>query len=182
MKYMIGTLAVAVLLVVMVVAVGPKATAAGKAGSTAAPLPYIQAATPQVAGQYFARIGGCNDCHTPDWAKSDGKVPVSGWLVGGTRGFTTPVGTTYASNLRLFAQEKTENQWVAMFRKPKPERPPMPWMNYKTIGDRDLRALYRFIHKLGPKGVLAPDFVPAKRAPKVPVVRRGSSGAKGPHH
>lgn len=35
-------------------------------------------------------------------------------------------------------------------------RPPMPWFNLKTMSDRDLLAIYRFLHAAGPAGQEAP--------------------------
>jgi hypothetical protein len=37
-----------------------------------------------------------------------------------------------------------------------PRRPPMPWFNLRDMSDADLRAMYRFIRELGPKGQRAP--------------------------
>ena len=70
-------------------------------------------ADPQVErGRYLVRIGGCNDCHTPGYAVTGGKVPESQWLVGDALGWRGPWGTTYATNLRLYMQDLTEEQWV----------------------------------------------------------------------
>ena len=33
-------------------------------------------------GKYLVQIGGCNDCHTPGYAATGGKVPEKDWLVG----------------------------------------------------------------------------------------------------
>ena len=30
--------------------------------------PTISAASPEAAGRYLVRVGGCNDCHTPGFA------------------------------------------------------------------------------------------------------------------
>lgn len=53
-------------------------------------------------GRYLAKIGGCNDCHTPGYGLSGGQVPEAQWLVGDQLGWNGPWGTTYPSNLRLF--------------------------------------------------------------------------------
>ena len=58
-------------------------------------------------GRYLVKIGGCNDCHTPGYAQSGGKVPEAQWLSGVPLGFNGPWGTSYASNLRLSAQSIT---------------------------------------------------------------------------
>jgi mono/diheme cytochrome c family protein len=94
-------------------------------------------------GQYLVQIGGCNDCHTA--------------------GFKGAWGTTYAANLRLTLSGLTEDQWVTFARVPR--RPPMPWFNLRDMSDTDLRAMYRFIRELGPKGERAP----AAAAPGVSV-------------
>lgn len=106
-------------------------------------------------GRYLARVSGCNDCHTPGYMQSDGKVPVSEWLTGSAVGFQGPWGTTYPSNLRLIVNDMTEAQWLRRARTPM--RPPMPWFNLSSMSDRDLRALYRFVRSLGPAGEPTPE-------------------------
>ena len=46
-------------------------------------------------GRYLVQIGGCNDCHTPGYAMSGGKVPEKQWLTGDAVGWNGPWGTTY---------------------------------------------------------------------------------------
>ncbi len=58
----------------------------------------------QERGRYLVRIAGCNDCHTPGYAESGGLLPEARWLVGDKLGWHGPWGTTYPTNLRLFAQ------------------------------------------------------------------------------
>jgi mono/diheme cytochrome c family protein len=105
-------------------------------------------------GKYLARVSGCNDCHTPGYMESSGKVPVQQWLTGSAVGFQGPWGTTYPSNLRLAVSGMTEAQWLARARTPM--RPPMPWFNLSAMSDRDLIALYRFVRSLGPAGEPTP--------------------------
>ncbi len=105
-------------------------------------------------GQYLARIGGCNDCHTPGFAESGGKTPTQQWLTGSPVGFQGPWGTTYPVNLRLYVRDMSESQWLTRMRKPM--GPPMPWFNLRDMPDQDLVALYRFIRALGPAGEAAP--------------------------
>ena len=38
-------------------------------------------------GKYVVTIAGCNDCHTANYAASDGKVPEKDWLQGDVLGF-----------------------------------------------------------------------------------------------
>ena len=105
-------------------------------------------------GKYLARVGGCNDCHTPGYPEAAGKIPAEQWLTGNAVGFQGPWGTSYPANLRLYVQNMSEAQWLARVRQPM--RPPMPWFNLRDMSDQDLVAMYRFMRSLGPAGVAAP--------------------------
>jgi mono/diheme cytochrome c family protein len=109
-------------------------------------------------GRYLMRIGGCNDCHTPHYPEKAGLVPESEWLTGVPVGIQGPWGTTYPANLRLAMQAWTEAQWLARARQPM--RPPMPWFALRDMSDADLRAIYRYVRTLGPKGKPVPAYVP----------------------
>ena len=119
-------------------------------------------------GRYLAIVGGCNDCHTPNYPERNGKVPESEWLTGNVVGFQGPWGTTYPANLRLLAQAMTEAQWIARARAPM--RPPMPWFNLARMTDDDLRALHRYLRDLGPKGEPAPAYAQPGAAVKTPYI------------
>lgn len=108
-------------------------------------------------GRYLVVAGGCNDCHTPGYPESAGKIPAAQWLTGNAVGFQGPWGTSYPVNLRLYVQNLTEAQWVARVRQPM--RPPMPWFNLRDMSDTDLIAMYRFMRSLGPAGEPAPASV-----------------------
>jgi mono/diheme cytochrome c family protein len=127
-------------------------------------------ADPNARGRYLVTIGGCNDCHTPGYAMSGGKVPEKQWLVGDGLGWQGPWGTTYPVNLRLFMQTMSEDEWVKEARH-LTARPPMPYWALNHMQDGDLRALYRFVRALGPAGAEAPAFVPPGQEPKGPTVR-----------
>src|SRR3989304_6374665 len=82
----------------------------GSPAAEAEPLRHhVEASTDEEAGRYLVLFGGCNDCHTPGWDSSNGKLPTSQWLVGNSIGFQGPWGTTYPGNLRLFVQALSEN-------------------------------------------------------------------------
>jgi mono/diheme cytochrome c family protein len=128
-------------------------------------------ADPQVErGRYLVKIAGCNDCHTPNYPLSGGKVPESEWLTGDALGWRGPWGTTYATNLRLYMQDLTEDQWVKKAATLM-ARPPMPWFNVREMSSPDLRALYRYIRHLGPAGKPAPAYVPPGQTPAGPAVQ-----------
>ena len=130
-----------------------------------------QKSDPQVnRGRYLIKIGGCNDCHTPGYGPTGGKVPEEQWLTGDALGFNGPWGTTYATNLRLYFQNMTEAEWLKKGRTLN-TRPPMPWFNVQAMSTTDLRAMYRYVKSLGPAGKPAPDYLPPDKAPTGPVVR-----------
>ena len=120
-------------------------------------------------GKYIVQIGGCNDCHTPGYAMSGGKVPEKDWLVGDQLGWRGAWGTTYPVNLRLYMQNMTEAQWVAKARHLQ-ARPPMPAVNVRQMTDADLKAFYRYVKSLGPAGNEAPAYVPPDKQPNPPYV------------
>jgi mono/diheme cytochrome c family protein len=126
---------------------------------------------PQVnRGRYLIKIGGCNDCHTPGYGPTGGKVPEEQWLTGDALGFQGPWGTTYPTNLRLYFKDMTEAEWLKKGRT-LTTRPPMPWFNVQAMSTSDLRAMYRYVKSLGPAGKPAPDYLPPDKAPTGPVVR-----------
>lgn len=108
----------------------------------------------QERGEYLVRIGGCNDCHTPDYPEAAGEIPQERWLTGVAVGFQGPWGTSYPANLRRYVQTVSAAKWLERVRQPM--RPPMPWFNLRDMTDEDLLAIYRFIHALGPAGEPAP--------------------------
>ena len=40
---------------------------------------------PHERGRYLVKITGCNDCHTPGYAETGGKIPEKDWLTGDSR-------------------------------------------------------------------------------------------------
>lgn len=153
-------------LVAAVLVSTPPAVADTRAGE-AASIPSVRAESSIDAGRYLVTVGGCNDCHTVNWAETNGGVPEKEWLTGSPIGWRGPWGTTYASNLRLVADAMTEDAWVAMLRH-RTDRPPMPWMNMNRLAESDARAIYRFIRWLGPAGEVMPAGVGPNVEPATP--------------
>ena len=120
-------------------------------------------------GRYIITISGCNDCHTPGYMESDGKVDESLWLTGDPIGWLGPWGTTYAPNLRLLMHKLDEEQWLTLARNLK-TRPPMPWFNLNQMVDDDLRSIYRYTRHLGPAGQPAPAYLPPGQRPNPPYI------------
>ena len=120
-------------------------------------------------GRYVVQIAGCNDCHTPNYGLSGGKVPEKEWLTGDSIGWQGPWGTTYPPNLRLYFQGISEQEWLKTAKTFK-TRPPMPWFALHDMTKNDLRALYRYVRQLGPAGKPAPAFAPPGSKVSTPVV------------
>jgi mono/diheme cytochrome c family protein len=120
-------------------------------------------------GRYLVKITGCNDCHTANYASSDGKVPEKDWLAGDALGWQGPWGTSYAPNLRMYFQTLDEASWIVSARS-REFRPPMPAPSLRAMSDEDLRAIYRYVRALGPAGSAAPAYVPPGQKATGPVV------------
>jgi mono/diheme cytochrome c family protein len=141
------------------------------AACLAAPALGQEKADPMVKrGRYVVQIAGCNDCHTAGFAPSGGKVPEAEWLAGDSLGWRGAWGTTYPTNLRLYFQNLTEDQWVKKA-KTLSARPPMPWFNVRDMSTSDLRAMYRYVRHLGPAGKPAPAYLPPDKTPPQPYVQ-----------
>ena len=121
-------------------------------------------------GRYLVKLGGCNDCHTPGYMASAGKIPEAQWLTGDQLGWRGPWGTTYASNLRMYMRDLTEAQWLEKA-KSLQTRPPMPWFTLQQMSAADLRAIYALIRHLGPAGEAAPEYLPKDKEPPLPYVQ-----------
>jgi mono/diheme cytochrome c family protein len=119
-------------------------------------------------GRYLVRTAGCNDCHTPGYMATAGKVDEAQWLTGDHLGWQGPWGTTYPPNLRLALQRYTLDEWLRAARLPR--RPPMPWFALRDMTDEDLSSIYRYIRSLGPAGTEAPAFIPPGQKAPPPVV------------
>ena len=149
--------------------IGTALIAMALCGSAAAAEPKRAADPLRDRGRYIAIIGGCNDCHTANYALSGGKVDEKEWLMGDSLGWRGPWGTTYPVNLRLYMENISEKEWVEKAKKLE-TRPPMPWFNLNRMADNDLRALYRFVRSLEPAGNPAPAYVPPTQEPKPPYI------------
>lgn len=129
--------------------------------------PHVVAATDIEAGRYIVMTGGCNDCHTPGYAQSGGKVPESAWLKGSGTGFMGPWGVSYPHNLRRTVAGMTEDAWVEML-STREGLPPMPWPSVRAMAEADKRALYRYIKSLPLEGDPAPTALPPGQTPTTP--------------
>jgi hypothetical protein len=126
----------------------------------------VVAASDIEAGRYLVKVGGCNDCHTPQYAMTNGaEPPEAEWLKGSTEGHTGPWGTSYGKNLRLTVAGHSEDEWVHLL-STGASLPPMPWPSVRAMSDADKRAVYRYIKSLpGDAGGPAPAGTPPGAAP-----------------
>ncbi len=118
----------------------------------------MTAATSVAAGRYLVRLGGCNDCQTPGYARAGGRVAESRWLTGNPVGYHGPWGTTYASNLRLAVAQMSPGAWLRMAAT-RNGAPPMPWPSLHALAPADALAIYSYIKALGVKGSPTPPDV-----------------------
>lgn len=116
-------------------------------------------------GRYLVQISGCNDCHTAGYMPSEGTVPEEQWLMGDQLGWQGPWGTTYAINLRRFASQMDEEQWLSVVRNAR-ARPPMPWWVLHEMDEQDLRSIHAFIRSLPVAGEDAPAALEPGVTPK----------------
>jgi len=116
-------------------------------------------------GRSLVKSMGCNDCHTPGYEERGLDIPEQDWLTGGTLGFLGPEGTTYPDNLRLLCDRISEDEWLILTRQMRKDAPMGAILLPKTP-EEDLRAIYRFVKQLGPKGYPAPASLPAGVTPK----------------
>lgn len=116
-------------------------------------------------GRYLIEIMGCNDCHTPGYMEKGGYVQEDDWLTGDTFGYRNEKGTVYPTNLRLLLNRMSEDEWISMARRMR-KQTPMMWVMLPKVREIDLRAIYRFVTYLGPKGDPAPAPVPPGVEPK----------------
>lgn len=138
--------------------------------------PHVVAATDIEAGRYLILTGGCNDCHTPGYPQSGGRIPESEWLKGSGTGFYGPWGTTYPHNLRRTVAGMTEDAWVEMLNT-REGLPPMPWPSVRAMNDADKRAVYRYIKSLPLDGDPAPTALPPGQVPTTPYENMMPHGA-----
>jgi mono/diheme cytochrome c family protein len=146
---------------------GP-AAASPEAATTTMPATHVAAVSDIDAGRYLVKIGGCNDCHTPGFAMTNGAAPAEPeWLTGDSMGYSGPWGVSYPANLRLSFQNMDEEQFLELARAGK-GRPPMPWPSLMAMSDKDLKAIYAYIRSLGAKGEPAPAALSPGVAPDRP--------------
>lgn len=118
-------------------------------------------------GKYLVTIGACNDCHSPGWRESDGRLPLEKWLVGSSVGLREAWGTSYPANLRVLFSRIAEDQWLFEVRT---RGGRMQWHDLRHLTLSDQRSIFRFIHSLGPKGALTPTDVAPDREPTTPYI------------
>jgi mono/diheme cytochrome c family protein len=125
-------------------------------GPTATPPAAVRVEPTVEYGKYLATtIANCNGCHT-ERSKRTGKA-IGPEFAGGleVESHTAPVQKFITPNLtpdpttgRIYAW--TEDQFVARFQHATPSASPMPWTQYRTMTDGDLRAVYRYLRSLPP--------------------------------
>lgn len=144
-----------------------------------APAPGAAAKAQIARGRSLVVYGTCNDCHTPGWRETDGKIPDARWMTGTSVGFRGAWGTSYPTNVRLDFASMSEDRWLLAVRT-RAGHPPMDWEDIRALSIADQRAIYAFVRRLGPAGVPAPDALPPWRDPAPPYIDMRAAGAPAP--
>jgi mono/diheme cytochrome c family protein len=133
----------------------------------------VVAPNDSIGGLYLTIVGGCQDCHTPNWTETQGKVPPADQLIGTSLGYRGPWGTSYAANLRAQVARQDENRWVKILTTNDggDGRLPMTYHNTAMMSETDLRAMYRYIKSLGAKGERVPRAAKPDSIPKTPYIQ-----------
>lgn len=112
-------------------------------------------------GAYLVNVASCGECHTP---VNKGE-PIAGKELAGGREFLLPGGALYSANLTPDKMSGignwTEADFLNRFRTyadPDVMKPVaqtdfntiMPWSMYANMEDRDLKAIYAYLHSLQP--------------------------------
>lgn len=127
----------------------------------AASQPYVANADAISAGRYLVSIGACNECHTPGYEEAKGNVPTAKLLTGSPVGFEGSWGVSYPVNLRLMLANISVDAWLQFIKLGGASvHPPMPWTSLQRLSEGDQRAVYAYIHSLGPAGKVMPAYVP----------------------
>ncbi len=118
-------------------------------------------------GRAVIKTMGCNDCHTAGYMVTRANVPEEDWLVGSPLGFRSPQGTVYPTNLRLLLNSMSGEAWLTLANQMRKDSP-MTWVMLPKTPEQDLRAVYRFVRYLGPKGTPELASLPAGVTPTTP--------------
>lgn len=112
---------------------------------------------PIAVGEYLAKIGGCDACHTP---RARGE-PLSGYEWAGGVLFAMPGGAAISQNLTpdpITGLSRSRDAFLARFearRQPIPVAPGepntvMPWTRHAAMTREDLTAIYEFLQTVRP--------------------------------
>jgi mono/diheme cytochrome c family protein len=116
-------------------------------------LPPPDLSTPVKKGEYLVNLAGCMDCHTP----TQKGQPVKGLDFGGGMPLTGPWGKVASANItqdpsgisyydeQLFLQVMHTG-----YVKARELKAIMPWWDFKTMSDEDLKAMFAYLKTLPP--------------------------------
>ncbi|HUS30900.1 MAG TPA: cytochrome c [Kofleriaceae bacterium] len=125
-------------------------------GPTVTPPKHVEPAVTAEYGEYIANtVANCGGCHTKRDMRTGGAIGVA--FAGGqtveshrTPGvtFVTPNLTPDPATGHITAW--SEEMFVARFKNAVDTASPMPWGEFRTLSDGDLRALYRYLRSQPP--------------------------------
>jgi hypothetical protein len=150
------------------------------------PVPEPARDNPVAYGQYLAKVGVCQFCHTPIDKKH---LPIPGQEFAGGHEFYGPWGALRSSNLTPHATgmgDRDEKAFVGMFKAfagPESDLPVvtpekntvMPWLSRARMTEADLGAIHAYL-----KTVPVRDNAVEKRPPPAMPAPTGDAGKTGP--
>jgi hypothetical protein len=99
-------------------------------------------------GRYLVTAFGCNDCHTSGFVTTGSKPPERDVLGGARMFWGGDSSAVYATNLRAYFRDVSEEKWVEMARD-RQSQSPMPYGRLNAMSTADLMAIYRYVRYLG---------------------------------
>jgi mono/diheme cytochrome c family protein len=131
------------------------------------PAAAAAAVDPVARGEYMVTVMGCNDCHTPGYLY--GAPDMNRMLSGSEIGWPGPWGLAFAANLTPDAETGLGN-WsdddivTALRTGQRPDgrvlAPIMPYSNFATLTDEDVRAIVAYLRSIPPVVHQEPGPVP----------------------
>jgi len=120
--------------------------------------PEKDAKVQSTPGNYYAKVAGCIDCHTPINDKGE---PLPGMTLAGGQDFIIVKSPNITPDLETGIGKWSKEDFIAAFRKwqdpvmqqiavPEKRNTVMPWISYSAMKEEDLAAIYDYLRTVRP--------------------------------